>query len=524
MRKECFAILAVALLAAVSTAAAHWASWAWTGLVLVLWGIALYDVLQRRHAILKNFPIIGHFRYLLEGVRPEIQQYFIESDTNGAPISRIHRSAVYQRAKSELETVPFGTELNLYAPDYRWVNHSTFPATIPEADFRVTIGGERCTQPYHASIFNISAMSYGSLGEAAIRALGRGAKLGQFSHNTGEGGLSPYHLETGADLVWQLGTAYFGARDNRGYFDPEAFRDVASHPHVKMIEIKLSQGAKPGHGGILPAEKVNEEIAKIRRVPVGETVISPPGHTAFTTPVGLCEFVDKVRALAGGKPVGFKLCLGRRDEFLQICEAMRKTGALPDFITVDGGEGGTGAAPFDFINYVGSPLNEALYFVDDTLRQYGLRDRIKIIASGKVFSGFDLFEKLALGADLCNSARGMMLALGCIQAYRCNTNNCPTGIATSKPGLQAGLDVTDKAQRVKSYHRKTVEALADLIAATGLHSPEEIDLRHVSCRHDGRILTLAELHERTAELSSHEERDRTRVPRGEPEAPPPVVD
>lgn len=507
---------------ALAAAAQGWIGWGSAVFFGALLAIAVYDVLQRQHTILRNFPLLGHIRYLLESIRPEIQQYFIESDTNGAPISRIFRGAVYKKAKDELETVPFGSELNFYSDSYKWVNHSCFPTSRSNADYRVTIGqGEKA---YCASLLNISAMSYGSLGSRAISALGSGARMGGFSHNTGEGGLSPYHLGTGADLVWQLGTAYFGARDRNGYFDPVAFAEQAQYSQVKMIEIKLSQGAKPGHGGVLPGPKVTEEIAKIRRVPVGKAVISPPGHTAFTTPAELCQFVEELRRLSGGKPVGFKLCLGRRDEFIKICEAIRETGLAPDFITVDGGEGGTGAAPFDFINYVGSPLNEALFFVHITLKEFGLRDRIKIIASGKIFTGYDMFEKLALGADLCNSARGMMLALGCIQAYRCNTGSCPTGIATNRPDLQRGLDVTDKSVRVFNYHQKTLFAFSELLAAAGLHTPGEIALKHISCRYQGRILTLAEVHERTAELSRHERRDRKQKPHTEPQPHVSVVD
>jgi glutamate synthase domain-containing protein 2 len=499
-----------------------WCSWGWSLGGVALLVLALYDVLQTRHAILKNFPVIGHIRYLLEMIRPEIQQYFIEDDTSGTPVSRVYRSVVYEKSKRELETVPFGSELDLYDEDYKWVNHSCFPVESPKSNFTVKIGGSQCSQPYEASLLNISAMSYGALSAAAIRALGQGAKAGGFYHNTGEGGLSPYHLESGADLVWQLGTAYFGARDDKGYFDPEKFAQKACLPQVKMIEIKISQGAKPGHGGILPGVKVNDEIARIRQVPVGKTVISPPGHTAFTNPTELCGFIQRLRELSGGKPVGFKLCLGRRDEFIQICEAMKETGLKPDFVTVDGGEGGTGAAPFDFINYVGGPLKESLFFVHTTLKDFGLRDEIKVIASGKVFSAFNLFEKLALGADLCNSARGMMLALGCIQAYRCNTNTCPTGIATNKASLEAGLNVKDKGQRVFNYHQKTLQATADLLAAVGLRSPKEVALKHISCRYQGRILTLAELFEQTPQLSRHERADRRKRSQGEPSSPLPV--
>ena len=496
-------------------------SWRWPLLFLLLLLIGVYDVLQRRHTILRNYPVLGHFRFLLELVRPEIRQYFVETDIDAFPIARIHRSYIYEEAKSETATVPFGSQLDLYSQNYKWMNHSCFPVAASGEGFRVTIGNQQCRQPYSASLLNISAMSYGALSKAAVRALGQGAKLGEFYHNTGEGGLSPFHLQTGADLVWQLGTAYFGARDKDGYFDPELFRQKAAHPHVKMIEIKISQGAKPGHGGVLPGQKVDAEIAEIRHVEIGKTVVSPPGHSAFTTPTELCFFIAKLRELSEGKPIGFKLCLGRREEFVKICAAMQETGIFPDFITVDGGEGGTGAAPFDFINYVGSPLKEALYFVDQVLESYQIREHVKIVASGKVFSAFDIMEKLALGADLCNSARGMMLALGCIQSYRCNTNKCPTGITTSDPALMKGLDITSKSERVLSYHQKTLGALADLVGAAGLHSPTEVSLKHISCRQGGRILTLAELFQDTVELSVHEEHDRHRESRGENKPPTP---
>lgn len=501
-----------------------WVSWGWSFCFGFLLLVALYDTFQKRHTILRNFPLIGHIRYFFEMLRPEIQQYFIESDTSGDPISRIYRSVVYSQSKDELSTVPFGSVMDHDAGTYKWMNHSSFPVHVPNHDFRIRIGNHQCRQPYEASLLNISAMSYGSISKAAVLALGRGAKAGNFLLNTGEGGLSPYHLETGADLTWQLGTAYFGARDQRGYFDPELFRENASHPHVKMIEIKISQGAKPGHGGILPKEKVNEEVAKIRRVEVGKTVISPPGHTAFTTPTELCYFIHQLRSLSGGKPIGFKLCLGRREEFVKICEAMKATQIYADFITIDGGEGGTGAAPFDFINFVGSPLREALYFANCTLTQHDLREHVKLIASGKIFSAFDMVEKLALGADACNSARGMMLALGCIQAYRCNTNSCPTGIATNDPRLERGLDISDKAERVARYHQKTMFALAELLGAAGLHAPHEVELKHISCRLNGRVLTLSELFQRTQKLSLHEQQDRHTPSKGEPQAPePPAI-
>lgn len=521
MRRKIFFILGTLFVACAAGAFFTAISWGWAIFFALILLLGIYDLFLTRHTILRNFPVIGHFRYLLEMLRPEIQQYFVESDITPDPIARIYRSNVYEQSKNELATVPFGSELDQYSSDYQWMNHSCFPVDIPEANFRIQIGNHQCKKPYSASLLNISAMSYGALSKAAVRALGHGAKAGGFYHNTGEGGLSPFHLETGADLVWQLGTAYFGARDKDGYFDPQLFRKKALHDQVKMIEIKISQGAKPGHGGILPGVKVDKEIAEIRQVEIGKTVVSPPGHTAFTNPKELCEFIQDLRELSDGKPIGFKLCLGRREEFVKICEAINETQIFPDFITVDGGEGGTGAAPFDFINFVGSPLKEALYFADSTLKQHGLRKNIRLIASGKVFTAFNLFEKLALGADLCNSARGMMLALGCIQAYRCNNNKCPTGITTSDPALMAGLDITDKAQRVTNFHRKTIRGLADLVGAAGLHSPAEVALKHISCRHNGRILTLAELFEGTKELSQHEEHDRHKISQAEPRKPTP---
>jgi glutamate synthase domain-containing protein 2 len=498
-----------------------WISWGWSIFFGFLFLIALYDVIQKRHTILRNFPIIGHFRYLFEMFRPEIQQYFIENSTTGDPIARIYRTFVYSQSKNELSTVPFGSELDFYSSDYNWLNHSCFPVHIEDSNFRVTIGNQQCLKPYSASLLNISAMSYGSLSKAAILALGRGAKAGGFLLNTGEGGLSPYHLETGADLAWQIGTAYFGTRDQNGYFEPHLFSKKSAHPHIKMIEIKLSQGAKPGHGGILPKEKVSQEVADIRQVEVGKSVISPASHSAFTTPQEFCYFIEKLRQLSQGKPIGFKLCLGRREEFIKICEAMVETKVYADFVTVDGGEGGTGAAPFDFINYVGSPLKEALYFVNRTLEEYDLRKHVKIIASGKIISAFNMIEKLALGADLCNSARGMMLALGCIQAYRCNTNKCPTGITTQDKSLTAGLNIEDKALRVEKYHKKSLSSLAELLGAAGLHSPEEVELKHISSRHQGRVVTLAELFRNTHKLSSHERHDRHDPTQSEPTTPTP---
>lgn len=449
--------------------------------ILPLIGVGLYDLVQSRHALRRNYPLFGRGRWFMEWLRPFIRQYLIESDTDGAPINRMFRSVVYQRAKGALETVPFGTRVDTYRNGYEWIGHSlgAIDAKQVDADLRVTVGGPQCKQPYAASIFNISAMSFGALSRNALLALNGGAKEGGFYHNTGEGGLSPYHLEPGGDLVWQIGAGYFGCRDESGRFSPEMFAEKANQANIKMIEIKLSQGAKPGHGGILPADKNTPEIAAIRAVPVAAQVDSPPAHSTFSTPLGLLDFIRDLRELCGGKPVGFKLSIGRKSEFIALCKAMVQSGISPDFITVDGGEGGTGAAPLEYTNSVGMPLREALAFVDDCLTGFGLRRDIRIIASGKVLTGFHLVKNLALGADLCNSARGMMLALGCVQSLTCNSNRCPTGVATQDPRLYRGLVVTDKAARVAQYHRKTVHATAEIIASAGLRHTAELTRTHI---------------------------------------------
>jgi glutamate synthase domain-containing protein 2 len=457
-----------------------WADALWLApLLLTLIGLGVYDMAQTKHAIRRNFPVAGRLRYLFEAIRPEMQQYFVESNSSGRPFSRQQRSLVYQRAKNVTDTLPFGTEEDVYAVGYEWMNHSLCALHPSDEAPRVRIGGPTCAQPYDAAVLNVSAMSYGALSKNAILALNRGAKLGGFYHNTGEGGLSPYHLEGGGDICWQIGTGYFGCRDDRGNFDPVRFADKAKNPAIKMIELKLSQGAKPGHGGILPAAKVTREIAQIRHVPIGQDVLSPPTHTAFNTPEGLLRLLGQLRELSLGKPVGFKLCLGKRREFLAICKAMLTTGIVPDFITVDGGEGGTGAAPLEFSNVLGTPLDEALIFIHNALVGVGLRKQIRVIASGRVISGFDLAHKIAIGADLCNSARAMMFALGCIQAQKCNTNECPTGVATQDPALVRGLVVDDKAARVRNYQHNTVHALVELLAASGMASPAELRPWHI---------------------------------------------
>ncbi len=487
MFRRQFYVISAVVVTLIIVASFRWRSILWSFVVvapLVLMGLS--DVLQRRQAVRRNWPLIGRFRYMLEAVRPEIHQYFIEGDTDGKPFGRDLRSVVYQRAKRALDTTPFGTQQDVYRPGYEWMPHSMAPHTAPAEAPRVQIGGPDCTAPYGSSYLNISAMSYGSLSRHAIKALNRGAKEGGFAHNTGEGGISPYHRAGGGDLIYQVGTGYFGCRANDGGFDPGAFRDQMADPQVKMMELKLSQGAKPGHGGILPGRKVTPEISRIRGVPMGQDVLSPPAHREFDSPIGMLEFVATLRELAGGKPIGIKLCVGDQVEFLALCKAMRKTGITPDFMSVDGGEGGTGAAPLEFSNSVGWPLREGLAFVHRALVGTGLRDRLTLIASGKIITGFHMVRALALGADACSSARGMMLALGCIQARRCNSNDCPVGVATQTPALVAGLDVPDKTNRIRRYHHETVESFLELIGAAGLRSPKEVRPHHVCRRVDER--------------------------------------
>lgn len=446
------------------------------------------DIFQPRHAIKSNFPILGHFRYILESIRPEINQYFIESNTDGKPFSREERSIVYQRAKKVIDTLPFGTQKNVYQTGHEFVAHSLMPSHVNWQDLRVTVGGKECKQPYCASIFNISAMSYGSLSKTAVLALNGGAKLGGFAHNTGEGGLSPYHLEPGGDLIWQIGTGYFGCRNAEGFFDDTNFAQKAVHPNVKMIEIKLSQGAKPGHGGILPAGKVTEEIAQIRGVEMGKDVNSPPAHTAFSNPIELCHFVKKLRDLSGGKPIGIKLCIGKRFEFIALCKAMIETGIYPDYISVDGSEGGTGAAPLEFSNNMGTPTIDALIFVNNILRGFNLRKEIKIFSSGKITTGFGIIKLISLGADVTYAARSMMLALGCIQALRCNSNNCPAGVATQDPALYKGLDVPSKTERIKNFHNETLKSVAHILEAMGLESTQQLERNHIKKRISDHVI------------------------------------
>ncbi|MDT8407774.1 MAG: FMN-binding glutamate synthase family protein [Methylococcales bacterium] len=481
MRIPIFIALAIVNLIALLWAII-WPPVSWLLIItLSLTGIALHDSRQTRHTLLRNYPLIGRGRRFLEEFRPMVQQYFIEPDTDGAPINRIFRSVVYQRAKQQLDTVPYGTKFDTYRVGYEWMPHSLAARNLTEIDThpRVKVGSSQCTKPYQASILNISAMSFGALSNRAILALNGGANIGGFAHNTGEGGLSEHHLEPGGDLIWQIGTGYFGCRNALGLFDANQFAEKSRLDAVKMIEIKLSQGAKPGHGGVLPALKNTPEIAKIRGIQPYKQINSPATHSAFKNPMELMHFIAQLRTLSEGKPVGFKLCIGQKSEFIALCKAMRASGIVPDFITIDGGEGGTGAAPMEYTNSVGMPLTDALVFAHDCLVGFDLKQEIKLIASGKIFTGFHLVKRLAIGADLCNSARGMMLALGCIQSLQCNQDTCPTGIATQNPHFVNGLVVSDKRQRVANFHRETVKSCAELIAAAGLCHTHELNRSHV---------------------------------------------
>jgi glutamate synthase domain-containing protein 2 len=469
------------------------------GLCLASTLLGLRDISQTRHAVLRNYPVAAHLRFLLESIRPEMRQYFFEGDKDGAPFPRDKRAIVYQRAKRDLDKRPFGTQYDVYQEQYEWLHHSIAPKQALSHDALRTSVGASLPRTYSASLLNISAMSYGSLSANAIRALNKGAKAGNFFHDTGEGGVSPYHRENGGDLVWELGSGYFGARAADGSFDAVKYAEAASDPQIKMVELKLSQGAKPGHGGVLPAAKVTEEISRIRGVPMGQDCISPASHAVFSTPTGLLEFVARMRELSGGKPAGFKLCIGHPWEFMAICKAMLATGITPDFIVVDGKEGGTGAAPLEFMDHVGMPLRDGLSFVHNALVGIGVRDRVRIGASGKITSAFDMARVLALGADWCNAARGFMFAVGCIQAQSCHTGECPTGVATQDPLRQRAIVVPDKAERVASFQRNTLHALAELVAAAGLSHPSELMPHHFLRRASSdRVISLAEQYERLA--------------------------
>jgi glutamate synthase domain-containing protein 2 len=471
----------------------------WSTLLLIVSGsltaIGIRDLVQTKHSILRNYPIAAHLRFILENIRPEMRQYFFEADKEGAPFPRDKRAIVYQRAKRELDKRPFGTQYDVYDSKFEWLQHSLAPHEPPDHPFRISIGNETCLQPYSASIFNISAMSYGALSANAIRALNRGAKLGGFAHDTGEGGVSCYHKEFGGDLIWEIGSGYFGCRKTNGKFCADQFAATAADPQIKMIELKLSQGAKPGHGGVLPGAKVTAEIAKIRSVPQGRDCISPARHSAFSTPLELIQFLSELRRLAGGKPVGIKLCVGHPWELLAMIKAMREVGDTPDFIVVDGKEGGTGAAPLEFMDHVGMPLRDGLNMVHSALTGAELRHRVKIGASGKIVSAFDMVRAMALGADWCNAARGFMFAVGCIQAQACHTDRCPTGVTTQDPTRSRAVVVTTKSDRVASFHAQTVKALAELIAAAGLDHPSKLKPHHIMHRiSSDRAVSFADLY------------------------------
>ncbi|WP_439883166.1 FMN-binding glutamate synthase family protein [Pontibacter sp. MBLB2868] len=458
-------------------------------------GVYLYNVRQSKHSLLRNYPLLGYLRYFFESIRPEFRQYFFESDLDGKPFSRRQRSIVYQRAKNERQTVPFGMQSNSQETGYEWIAHTMFPVHVKEENLRVTVGSSRCTQSYSASVYNISAMSYGSLSKTAITALSAGARLGGFAHNTGEGGVSPFHIDGGGDLIWQIGTGYFGCRDKDGHFSEELFKQQVAHPNIKMVEIKLSQGAKPGHGGILPAAKNTPEIAAIRKVEPYTTVSSPPSHSAFTDQFTLLLYIQKLRLLSGGKPIGIKLCLGNEQEFERLCQEMMQNQIFPDFITIDGAEGGTGAAPLEFTDSLGMPLYDALSFAQYTLKKYDLRKEIKIIAAGKIITGVDIIKAISLGADICYSARGMMFALGCIQALQCDSGRCPVGIATQDKNLYQGLDVTDKSVRVANFHGNTIKSTIEVMEACGFKEIADINPDKIFRRvEQGKSISFKELY------------------------------
>lgn len=480
-------IIAIAAIVAISFV---WEPVLWFMLLVgPLFLLGLYDILQSRRNILRNYPVWGHWRYLLLLIRPQIQQYFINTDQSGRPFNKEMRDLVYDRAQLTEENLPFGTQVDVHLSGHEWVNHSITPSSPVmkprDSDIeiiKVSIGNKQCTKPYVSSRLNVSAMSFGAISPEAIRALNRGAKMGNFAQDTGEGGLSKYHLMEGGDIIWEIGTGYFGCRTADGKFDPEQFKEKSRHDHVKMVEIKISQGAKPAHGAVLPGEKVSQEIAEARGIPVGKDCISPAYHSAFSTPIELLQFVKQIRELSGGKPAGFKLCIGIQSQFMAICKAMLETGIYPDFIVIDGSEGGTGAAPVEFCDNIGMPLNEGLIFAHNCLVGTGLREHVRLIASGKIITGFDILTKIALGADICNSARGMMFALGCVQSRRCHRNTCPTGIATQDPKRRYALDINLKSQYVKNFHERTLKSFLQVLGAVGLTKPEALNPSHIMRR------------------------------------------
>lgn len=472
--------------------------WLWLAVLVTafLSLVGVIDITQSSQSIRRNYPVLAHLRFLLESIRPEIRQYFLESDTEEIPFSRVQRTIIYERSKNQVNKRPFGTQLDVYENHYEWLNHSIAPLELEDHDFRVQIGSPQCGKPYASSVFNISAMSYGALSPNAILALNEGAKRGGFYHDTGEGSISAYHRRHGGDLVWEIGSGYFGCRNDDGTFSAERFAANAASDQVKMIEIKLSQGAKPGHGGVLPGPKVNAMIAEARGVPIGVDCVSPASHSGFTTPIELLKFLANLRDLSGGKPTGFKLSIGHPWEWFSLAKAMVKTGIIPDFIVVDGGEGGTGAAPQEFTDHMGAPLAEALILVHNTLVGIGQRGNIKIGAAGKIVSAFDIARTLSMGADWCNAARGFMFALGCIQAQTCHTGMCPTGVTSQDPKRYRALVPENKATRVYNFHQNTLKALKELIGAAGLRHPNELGPEHIIRRVSStEVRSIAALHQ-----------------------------
>ncbi len=486
--------------------------WLWvvTVLLVLLAARGLYDLLQTRHTLLRNYPLLGHIRWAFEFLRPFLRQYIVESDLEQNPYSREMRSLIYQRAKDVMDAKPFGTDLDVYDNEYQLLTHSMAAHEKPNPNFRVTIGNEQCSKPYQASVLNVSAMSFGALSAPAIEALNLGARNGGFYHDTGEGGISPYHRKHGGDLVWEIGSGYFGCRDQDGRFDRELFKEQATRDQVKMIEIKLSQGAKPGHGGVLPAAKVTREIAATRKIPLAQDCVSPSYHTAFSSPRGMIEWADSLRRDSGGKPVGIKLCVGHPWEVFAVCKAMLETGIYLDFIVVDGAEGGTGAAPEEFSNHIGVPLREGLLLVRNALVGTGLRKHVRLGASGKVYSAYTMAMNMAIGADWCNAARAFMLTLGCLQTKKCHTDRCPTGVATQNPNRQRGLVVADKAPRVANFHRNTLDHLAEVIAAAGLDHPGELRPHHLMHRPEStQLISLDKIYPFLEENSLLDDPDAT---------------
>jgi glutamate synthase domain-containing protein 2 len=494
VRYTVMALVVVGVLLSLFTLIAFGVGWLAFLLCLALTVVGVRDLRQTHSAVRRNYPVIGNLRFMLEKIRPEIRQYFLENDTDATPFSRSQRSLAYQRAKGQIDKRPFGTQLDVAAEGYEWINHAMVPTRVDTHDFRTVIGGPQCTQPYDASVFNISAMSFGALSANAIQALNAGAHRGRFAHDTGEGSISVWHRVHGGDLIWEIGSGYFGCRNEDGSFNADKFKANASDPQVKMVELKLSQGAKPGHGGVLPGPKVSAEIAAARGVPEGVDCVSPAAHSAFSTPIEMMQFIARLRELSGGKPVGFKFCVGHPWEWFALVKAMLATGITPDFIVVDGAEGGTGAAPLEFTDHVGAPLQEGLRLVHNTLVGVNLRDRIKLGCAGKVVSGFDIARAFAMGADWCNSARGFMFALGCIQAQACHTGHCPTGVTTQDPVRQQALVVPDKTTRVYNFHQNTLKALQELVQAAGLRHPSEITSHHIVRRvNENEVKLLAKL-------------------------------